>query len=80
MAPFGPSHKNITDRTIGNAQLIDCKFDCKMIGYDEWICIPAIGTSFAISLSLADPRREALRTLDSKFTPSFAQGGPTCLQ
>jgi hypothetical protein len=26
---------------------IDCKIDCKMHGYDEWICIPSIGMSLA---------------------------------
>src|SRR3974390_2499281 len=28
--------------------LVDCKIDCKMHGYDEWICIPSIGMPFAV--------------------------------
>src|ERR1700732_2792400 len=38
-----------------------------MNGYEEWICIPAIGTSFAISSRLADPPKGAKNRANSRF-------------
>src|SRR5882762_5107016 len=46
-----------------------------MNGYDEWICTPAIGTSFAISLTRAAPEGEpnVEQILYSIFTPLWCK-------
>jgi uncharacterized repeat protein (TIGR04044 family) len=45
--------------------LFDCNIERKLNGFDEWICNPTIGTSFAISGPLTDPQRERL----NRFSP-----------
>jgi hypothetical protein len=64
---FGRRAAGASGVEIGNLFSIDCTIDRKMHGYDECICIPSIGMSFAKSPSAKS------RSKDRSLMPPLAR-------